>query len=636
MKQRIWSLFLITAWQSNYVISEDDSCSGVTGLARLSATGLQRDALLVTYSLPPASRQCVDHVHVCWESSEARHRSCADQDPASEPRLYVTGLQAGSCYTVSAAPVAADGRRYRTSVVAGRTFKCDVETVTNITVAEGADVRQATVKWSSPPQNLKCADYQLVNCSVAGTGETVLAETVPVANTSLEISGLEPCVNYTLAIQPVNWNPLLPAPATARFRTPSNVTSLSGLVVTGLSPSALRVSYTIPQVSSLCVHHFAICWAHRGTSSICTTRRGHSGTTVEVTGLAASTNYTVTVTPVAPDGTRYQSVSAVGATSAAPTDPLADAEALDLGSGLFYVFFNYDNATRRLVNHTSVCVFEARGSGSDRDCSSTSGDECVAALGSRALPCTRYSALVTAYLTSNQTASRTVNFTSGAAEVSDVSVKKSSKGSDVTVSWTSPKRNALCVSYQSVTIIRVRDDAVVGTQILSKEDNEVLFKDLELCVRYQAVVQPRTRDPKLPRATSKHFHLPSNVTSVAAVTVTSPRQDSLLVSYQLPPVSARCVGAVLVCWVTSEGNTTCSSEEGPASSSVLVSHLSPCSNYTVQVTPVAPDGRRYDSTTTLGHTSQSGDSCAGGKAGLKGRLCTVILLQALLLISSRN
>ncbi|KAJ8871070.1 hypothetical protein PR048_027374 [Dryococelus australis] len=99
---------------------------------------------------------------------------------------------------------------------------------------------------------------------------------------------------------------------------------------------------------------------------------------------------------------------------------------------------------------------------------------------------------------------------SGAGEVTDVSVDKSPDRNVVTVSWISPETNSRCVSYQAVTLSRLKDNFVLRSLILPKEDTCASFQDLEPCVRYDVRVQPRTRDPAQPRASSKHFQVLSN------------------------------------------------------------------------------------------------------------------------------
>ncbi|KAJ8871065.1 hypothetical protein PR048_027369 [Dryococelus australis] len=166
--------------------------------------------------------------------------------------------------------------------------------------------------WRVSPDN-GCMSHQHLNCSrveVMGNDHTFTVLWSTGANftnnvTEFEIRDLEPCAAYTVNVfqEPT---PPDPIPTEILFNTASNVTSVTYVKVLGSDDSSVNISYLAPEVSPRCVSKYSVCWRQTtADTDTCHTRTGSGVHDVSIQGLTNCTQYTLSVTPVAPNDERY-------------------------------------------------------------------------------------------------------------------------------------------------------------------------------------------------------------------------------------------------------------------------------------------------------------------------------------------
>ncbi|KAJ8871069.1 hypothetical protein PR048_027373 [Dryococelus australis] len=328
----------------------------------------------------------------------------------------------------------------------------------------------------------------------------------------------------------------------------------------------------------------------------------------------------------------------------------------------------FPNNTTKCITEFTTCLYETDNEDTEKYCRFMRTEWI-----NRTQSCTNYTLDITAISYDKQTTNGSITFVTGAAQVSDVIPNVSPSGKAVTVTWTFPESNVRCVSYHVVSFIRAEDNLVLIRRNVSKEGTRSSYGGLFFCNSYKVEVQPITLDDESPPAVTALFHTPSNgecllysftppamvsvyltlphpamvtvylthprpdndecildsstppamvsvfncnlhapsnVRSLTGLSVTGIKSDALHVSYTIAETSSNCVHHFQICWEARGVNKSCTNEQGYSSSSVNITGLTPATNYTVEVTPVAPDGQKYVTSTVSGCTLPSSESAS--------------------------
>ncbi|KAJ8871067.1 hypothetical protein PR048_027371 [Dryococelus australis] len=446
----------------------------------------------------------------------------------------------------------------------------------------------ALVTWSLDTSAHRCSTgYSITWCpatkfSNACDGPPTGSVTMFATTTRYDITGLETCAEYFIIFQTLGRNDSLGSiKNVTKIKTPiGKLETITDLTIHQWANKTVSLDIAFPNNTTKCITRFTTCFYetdYEDTEKYCRLMR-----TEWVNRTQSCTNYTVDITAVA-----YDKQTSNGSVT--------------------FVTVTWEPPKRR------ACVVSYRmcwsAEGTDTSCEITFNNQWESSQYDSLLSCTKYTVSVAAldrYARSSENV--TATFHTGAAQVSDVIPNVSPSGKAVTVTWTFPESNVRCVSYHVVSFIRAEDNLVLIRRNVSKEGTRSSYGGLFFCNSYKVEVQPITLDDESPPAVTALFHTPSNVRSLTGLSVTGIKSDALHVSYTIAETSSNCVHHFQICWEARGVNKSCTNEQGYSSSSVNITGLTPATNYTVEVTPVAPDGQRYLTSTVSSSTLPSSES----------------------------
>nr|CAD7411864.1 unnamed protein product [Timema cristinae] len=349
------------------------------------------------------------------------------------------------------------------------------------------------------------------------------------------------------------------------YEVPEQVT---GLEVTGSSISTITIQWRTPS-NTECLQGYLVCWSLvDGDENGCVTQTRHEHATRNLTGLTQCGRYSISVTVVS-SSNDYSEATNTTAFSNPPLRRVSNVRALETSSTSFLVEWDLLTEDTECLEDYAMC-WEMTGTFLN-NCSSHPLDLTPAMNFTGLENCANYTFTVTARDESGESVANTIWAILSLTPGNVSSLETSSVGPSVLATWTPPSYRPRCVMQYEICW-----GSSPGNQTCAVQESSVTtFEITELtpCSEYVVGV----------RALGK----PDNSSQ-----------------WRVPTVNYECVQRYIVCWRSSRDRT-----EGCLNTTNLeqvITGLTPCVNYSINITAVGAIGISRASQMSAHTRSQDG------------------------------